>query len=58
MRNRIAYKQASSVDQKNDQQLEDMTFDKVFEERISGKTMDRPELNKMPEYIRSDDGYQ
>lgn len=56
MGNRIAYKRLSNIDEDADMQLEDMTFDKVFEEKIHVKSMDRPELNKMLCFIRQDEG--
>lgn len=36
--------QVSSVEQSFDRQLDGMTFDKVFEEKISGRTRESPAL--------------
>ena len=44
---KIAYKRVSTVDQTTLRQLDGMTFDKVFEEKISGKTKERPQLQAM-----------
>ena len=52
---KIAYKRVSTVDQTTLRQLDGMTFDKVFEEKISGKTKERPQLKAMIEYIREGD---
>ncbi|MBQ8976892.1 MAG: recombinase family protein [Succinivibrionaceae bacterium] len=52
---KIAYKRVSTVDQTTLRQLDGMTFDKVFEEKISGKTKERPQLQAMIEYIREGD---
>ena len=52
MGKRISYKRASSADQETDQQFDSMIFDKVFEDKISGTSLERPEFNKMLLYIR------
>ena len=54
---RVGYKRVSSVDQNTDRQLADLevSLDKIFEEKISGKDTNRPELQKMLEYIRAGD---
>ena len=41
---RLAYIRVSTVEQSFDRQLDGMTFDKVFEEKISGRTRERPAL--------------
>ncbi len=51
----IAYKRVSSFDQSTDRQLDGMTFDKVFEEKISAKNSKRPQLQAMLQYIREGD---
>lgn len=56
MGRRIAYRRLSVVDRETDRQLDGMTFDKVFEDKIDGKHLDRPELNKMLHYIRPNQG--
>ena len=52
---KIAYKRVSTIEQTTSRQLDGMTFDKVFEEKISGKTKERPQLKAMIEYIREGD---
>ena len=52
MGKRISYKRVSSADQETDQQFDSMIFDKVFEDKISGTSLERPEFNKMLLYIR------
>lgn len=51
----VAYIRVSSKGQNTERQLEGMTFDKVFEEKISGATKDRPELSLCINYLRSGD---
>jgi len=51
----IAYIRVSSKGQNTNRQLEDMTFDRVFEEKISGATKDRPELTACIAYLRTGD---
>lgn len=53
---RIAYVRVSSEGQHTDRQDVRFTdYDKVFTEKISGKTTDRPELKKLMEYVREGD---
>ncbi|OTM90904.1 recombinase family protein [Acinetobacter pittii] len=52
---KIAYKRVSTTDQNTARQLEGMTFDKVFEDRVSGKDTNRPELLAMLDYVRDGD---
>ena len=52
MGKRIAYKRVSSPDKETNQQFDSMIFDKVFEDKISGTSLERPEFNKMLLYIR------
>jgi DNA invertase Pin-like site-specific DNA recombinase len=56
MGKRIAYTLISSADQQTDRHLDDMTFDKVFEDKISRTSPDRPEFNKMLHYIEPNRG--
>ena len=54
----IAYVRVSSVDQNEARQIEAMEkygIDKWFTEKISGKNADRPQLQKMLDYIREGD---
>ena len=52
MGKRIAYKRISSADQEKDQPFDFMIFDKVFEDKICGTSIKRPEFNKMLLCIR------
>ena len=55
---RIAYARVSSVGQSLSRQIDSLEaagFDKLFTEKISGRKMDRPELQKMLDYIREND---
>lgn len=51
----VAYKRVSTLDQSTARQLEGMTFDKVYEDKVSGKDVNRPQLQAMLEYIRAGD---
>jgi DNA invertase Pin-like site-specific DNA recombinase len=52
---KIGYIRVSSIDQNTDRQLDGMELDKVFEEKISGKDVKRPQLSLMLDFIREDD---
>ena len=52
---KIGYIRVSTVDQNTDRQLADIEQDKVFEEKVSAKTADRPQLNAMLGHIREGD---
>lgn len=51
----VAYRRVSSTDQKLDRQLDGLTFDREFEEKLSGATTDRPALQDMIAYVREGD---
>ena len=54
----IAYVRVSTVEQNEARQLEELkkyNIDKWFTEKVSGKNMNRPELQKMLDYIREGD---
>ena len=51
----VGYVRVSSVDQCVDRQLEGLTFDKTFTDRVSGGTTDRPQLQAMLDYVREGD---
>lgn len=51
----IGYIRVSTVGQNTERQLDGIELDKVFEEKISAKTMNRPKLNEMLEFIREGD---
>ncbi len=55
---KIGYIRVSSVGQetaRQDQLMRDLGVEKVFSEKLSGKTADRSELQKMLQYVREDD---
>lgn len=51
----IGYIRVSSVSQNTDRQLSDVTLDKVFEEKCSAKTMERPVWIQCLDYVREGD---
>ena len=53
--NTIGYIRVSTVNQNVDRQLEGIHLDKVFEEKVSAKTKNRPRLQEMLNYIRDGD---
>ena len=52
---RVGYIRVSSVGQNTERQLEGLTFDKTFTDKVSGKNQDRPALQSMLEYVREGD---
>jgi len=52
---RVGYVRVSTVDQNTDRQLENITVDKVFVDKVSGKDVNRPELQSMISYVRAGD---
>lgn len=55
---KVAYVRVSSKDQNTGRQLEALkqyNMDKIFEEKISGKNTNRPQLLKMLEWVREGD---
>jgi len=55
---RIGYIRVSTIEQKTERQeaaIQDLGVEKVFIDKASGKTADRPELKKMMDYIRDGD---
>jgi len=52
---RVGYVRVSTVDQNTDRQLENITADKVFVDKVSGKDVNRPELQAMVSYVRAGD---
>jgi DNA invertase Pin-like site-specific DNA recombinase len=53
----VGYVRVSSVEQNTVRQLADLKvqLDKVFEDKVSGATTDRPQLQAMLEYVREGD---
>lgn len=52
---KVGYIRVSSTDQNTDRQLDGIELDKIFEDKISGKNTDRPQLKEMLGYVREDD---
>lgn len=51
----VGYIRVSSAGQNTDRQLDGILLDKVFEEKISGHKIDRPQLQACLEYLRDGD---
>jgi DNA invertase Pin-like site-specific DNA recombinase len=51
----VGYIRVSSVDQNSARQLDDVTVDRMFEDKCSGKDTERPQLQLMLEYVREGD---
>jgi len=49
---RVGYVRVSSLDQNTARQLEGIELDRIFEEKLSGKDMARPQLETMLTYLR------
>lgn len=52
---KVAYIRVSSAGQNPDRQLQDLELDKIFLDRVSGKSKNRPELKKCIDYLRDSD---
>ncbi|MFN8611588.1 MAG: recombinase family protein [Vulcanimicrobiota bacterium] len=51
----IGYKRVSTTDQSTERQLDGMVFDEVFEDKASGKNLDRPQFDAMLKHLRKGD---
>lgn len=51
----IGYTRVSSIDQNSERQLDGIETDKTFVDKVSGKTIKRPQLEKLLEYVRDGD---
>lgn len=51
----IGYIRVSSFDQNTDRQLEGIKTDKIFIDKVSGRSVDRPQLTELLNYIRDGD---
>ena len=51
----VAYRRVSTTDQSTARQLDGMEFDRVFEDKLSGGTTDRPQLIECLAYLRQGD---
>lgn len=52
---RIGYVRVSSFDQNPERQLENVPVDRTFTDKVSGKTLKRPELEALMSFIREGD---
>lgn len=52
---RIGYVRVSSEEQNPDRQLDGQQLDRIFTDKISGRSIDRPALSECLKYIRSGD---
>jgi len=52
---KIAYIRVSTFEQNTARQLDGLTFDKLFEDKLSGSNANRPELINMIDYVRDGD---
>jgi len=55
MSKQIGYIRVSTVEQNTDRQLDGMDLDKVYEDKVSGATTKRPQLQACLEYLRDGD---
>lgn len=51
----VGYIRVSSIDQNIERQLDGLNLDKVFIDKMTGSTKERPELQRMLEYVRQGD---
>jgi DNA invertase Pin-like site-specific DNA recombinase len=52
---KVSYRRVSSVDQNLGRQLDGLTFDKDFTDKLSGKDMNRPGLEALIDFVREGD---
>jgi len=55
MGHQVGYIRVSSIDQNTDRQLSGIELNKTFSEKISGKDINRPQLQECLEYLREGD---
>ena len=51
----VGYIRVSSIDQNTERQLDGLTLDRIFEDKLSGKNTERPALQEMLGYVRTGD---
>lgn len=51
----VGYVRVSSIDQNTDRQLDGVALDRVFTDKMTGSTKDRPQLQAMLDYVRYGD---
>tara|TARA_R110002050_G_scaffold57423_2_gene128844 strand:+ start:6306 stop:6854 length:549 start_codon:yes stop_codon:yes gene_type:complete len=52
---KLAYIRVSTVDQNTERQLDGFKFEKIFEDKCSGKDTNRPQLQALLDYVREGD---
>ncbi len=52
---RVGYIRVSTVEQNTSRQLEGENLDRTFEDKVSGKSVDRPQLQAMLNFVREGD---
>ncbi len=52
---KIGYIRVSSADQNTERQLDGLAMDRVFTDKVSGKSTDRPQLQEMLRFVRDGD---
>ncbi|NVN98872.1 MAG: recombinase family protein [Geobacteraceae bacterium] len=52
---KIGYVRVSGIDQNTDRQLDGIELDEIFTDKITGKNLDRPELQAMLRFVRKGD---
>jgi len=52
---KVGYMRVSSVDQSLDRRLDGIKLDRVYEEKISGKDRERPQLKECLSFLREGD---
>jgi len=52
---KIGYIRVSSADQNTERQLDGLTMDRTFTDKVSGKSTDRPQLQEMLRFVREGD---
>jgi DNA invertase Pin-like site-specific DNA recombinase len=55
MSHRVGYRRVSSVSQSTERQLEGVRVDKIYEDKLSGKDANRPQLKAALDYCREGD---
>lgn len=51
----VGYRRVSTVEQHTARQLDGVKLDKEFQDKVSGKSMDRPELKQCLDFVREGD---
>lgn len=51
----IGYIRVSTLEQNSDRQLEGIKLDRIFKDKVSGKSIERPALTEMLSYVRDGD---